>query len=211
MHEKNTNLLFQIAVSMAAILVADGQTPKKAPVLDAEHLVALSKVPLFGSWNTSQKGPPLLAESLSPAYAAKLPDCDRVEVFLLAGDVKKPESAADRFPVRPYCGSSGVLQKKELKGAEAAKLCSLWRGLTFDNRMQVLSHSAAYGLRFHHTGKLVLETSVSFSCGNFSYPRTAFPMMPGEYSWHGFRTGDDAGKALASFLKANLPGKAAGE
>lgn len=205
------NLLFQIAVSMAAAASGNAQAPVKPPLRDTEHLAELSKASIFGSWNPSEKGPPVVAESLSPEYASKLPDCDRVEVFLLAGDLKKPESAADRFPVRPYCGSSRVLQKKELKGAEAAKLCSLWRGLTFDNRMQVLSHSASYGLRFHRADKLVLETTVSFSCGNFYYPRTAFPMMPGEYSWHGFRTGDDAGKALASFLKSVIPAKPAGE
>lgn len=188
-------LTFVMVASLAT--VAEGQTPVKPPILDIppEPLRIVS----------SEDGEnPRVAEGLSPSYASKLPECDRIEVFLLAGDLQHGTDA-DRFPIRPYNGTSKIVERKDLKGADASKLCSLWRGLTFDNKAAVLSHSSAYGLRFYRAGKLVFETSVSFSCHNFYYPRTAFPSMPGVYSWHGFRTCDEAGKALFAFLNATLP------
>lgn len=209
------NRLIQIAVIMAAVLEADAQTPKKPPVLDVKYLLEISEPRAEpGCPVCCGKRPPLVAESLSPAYASKLPDCDRVEVFLLTEDIK-PGTAADRFPIRPDHGGAGIMDRRELKGAGAAKLCSLWRGLTFDNGYSdyapLYVQSPVYGLRFHLADKLVFETSVSFKRHRFSYPRTVFPVIPGGYSWHGFRTGDDAGKALSAFLKSVIPAKPAGE
>lgn len=204
------NRLIQIAVIMAAVLEADAQTPKKPPVLDVKYLLEISKPkPEPGCPTCSGRRAPLVEESLSPAYAMKLADCDRVEVAILVTEFKNG-SAVVRFPNRLDQATSGVLDHKDLKGAEAARLCSLWRGLTFDNRYPgippVFARTPTYGLRFHRSDKVVFETIVNFSTGNFFYPRTVFPVIPGGYSLHGFRTGDEAGKALASFLKATLPG-----
>lgn len=213
MHAKMKNLLFQIVVSMAAVLLADAQTPMKPPVLDVKYLLEISK-PEPGCPICSGTRAPSVEESLSPAYAIKLPDCDRIEVALLVTEFKNG-SAAVRFPNRLDQATSGILDHKDLRGPDATRLCSLWRGLTFDNRYPgippVFARTPTYGLRFHRSDKVVFETCVNFSTGNFYYPRTVFPVIPGGYSWHGFRTGDEAGKALASFLKATLPGKAAGE
>lgn len=185
-----------IFIGASLVIAADGQAPLKPPVF------YMPPTPL--QVVSSEDGPnPRVAEGLSPSVSNKLPECDRIVVFLLAGDFKR-ESAADRFPIPPYYGTSGVIASKALTGAEASKLCSLWRGLTFDNKGSVLCHSPAYGLRFYHTDKLVFETSVSFSCRNFYYI-PSFPFRPGIYAWHGFRTNDDAGKGLVEFLKATLP------
>jgi hypothetical protein len=192
--------LLQIAIIMAAIVASEAQGPKKPPILDIPraHL---------GCPQCNKKDP-VVAEGLSPDYSTKLPECDRIEVFLLADDTQQ-ETAADRFPIRPDNRTSGIIGLKDLKGAEASKLCSLWRRLTFDERMSTFSPpDFAYGLRFYHDDELVFETSVSFTTHNFYYPRTSFPYRPGVYSWHGFRSYDDAGKALFAFLDATLPTKA---
>lgn len=190
----------QIAIFMAAIVASEAQGPKKPPVLDIPR--GHSGCP------QCNKKDPVVAEGLSPKYSSKLPECDRIEVFLLADDTQRGK-AADRFPIRPDNRTSGIIGRKDLKGAEASNLCALWRGLTFDERMSTFSPpDFAYGLRFYRADKLVFETSVSFTTHNFYYPRTAFPYRPGVYSWHGFRSCDDAGKALFAFLNATLPSKA---
>lgn len=185
---------------MAAILDSEAQGPKKPPIL---HIPRES----YGcSCGTIRD--PVVAEGLSHDYSTNLPECDRIEVFLLAEDIQQG-TAADRFPIRPDNGTVGIIERKDLKGAEAAKLCSLWRGLTFDQGRATYSGPPlfVYGLRFHDGDKLVLETSVSFTSHHFYYPRTAFPQQPGVYSWHGFRTYDEAGKALKAFLNVTLPSK----
>jgi hypothetical protein len=202
--------LFQISIFMAALCTVDAQTPKKPPVLDVGNMLRDSRAN-DGCPICSGKKSPVLEEGLPPVFATKLPDCDRVEVFLLAEDFK-PGTAADRFPIRPDHGSSGIIGRKELKGAGAAKLCSLWRGLTFDQRVLTFSPPAfSYGLRFHRGDKVIFETSVSFTNHNFYYPRTVFPVIPEAYAWHGFRSGDQAGKELIAFLRETFPRNAAGE
>lgn len=202
--------LFQIALFMAAICTADAQGPKKPPVLDVGNMLRNSRAN-DGCPICSGEKSPVVEDGLSPCFATKLPDCDWVELFLLAEDFQTG-TAADRFPIRPDHGTSGIIGRKDLKGAGAAKLCSLWRGLTFDQRLSTFSPPAfVYGLRFHQGDKLVFETSVSFTSHNFYYPRTVFPVMSGVYQWHGFRTMDAAGMALIAFLNETLPRKAAGE
>ena len=187
---------------VALATVANGQAPAKPPIL------ALPATPMLTGSSEDNKNP-RVAEGLSPDYSTKLPECDRIEVYLLAGDVQHG-TAADRFPIPPHYGTSRIMKRKDLKGAEASKLCSLWRGLTFDIQHPVLGHLADYGLRFYRADKLVFETSVSFSCHNFYYPLTAFPTKgDGSYAWHGFRNSDENGKALLAFLNAIIPNRLA--
>lgn len=131
-------------------------------------------------------------------YASKLPDCDRVEVFLLGGVQAK--GGRGTFPIRPYGQFSLIKKKRELKGDEAKKLCAAWRGMTFDLWSQALCHFPIYGLRFYQGDILKFETSVCFGCSNFYFPNGR-----GESSWHGFREKDVAGKKLVESLKDIIP------
>ena len=197
---KGIPLSLVLVMVASSATVANDQAPVKPPIL---------ALPPALLWTASSEGKhaPWVAEGLSPDYSTKLPECDRIEIYLLGTELQRV-TIGERFPIRPYFGTVEIIQRKELRDAEAAKLSALWRGLTFDNGgSPVLSHISDYGLRFYRQDHLVFETSVSFSCHNFYYPRTAFPMIPEGYSWHGFRNDDDAGKALFAFLNAIIPSR----
>jgi hypothetical protein len=136
---------------------------------------------------------------LPAKYASELPECDRIEVFLLDGGVQN-EGGDGTFPIRPYKQFSNIEKKKEIKGEEAKKLCNTWRSLTFDMWSQAMCHFPIYGLRFYQGDKLQFETSVCFGCSNFYFSRDG-----GGTSWHGFRKNDDAGKTLIASLNEIIP------
>jgi hypothetical protein len=136
---------------------------------------------------------------LPAKYASELPECDRIEVFLLDGGVQN-EGGDGTFPIRPYNQFSNIVKKKEIKGEESKKLCNTWRSLTFDMWSQAMCHFPIYGLRFYQGDKLQFETSVCFGCSNFYFSRDG-----GGTSWHGFRKNDDAGKTLIASLNEIIP------
>ncbi len=125
------------------------------------------------------------------AVTSSLPKCDRVEVFYLDGETTDDTSG---FPVRPYGGSSRILDRKTLTGADAESLASLWRSQTFGWEYQAMCHSPAYGFRFYRGSSLKFETSVCFHCQDF------YVTALGESSWWGF----DATATNASNFLARL-------
>lgn len=131
-------------------------------------------------------------------YAAGLPAYDRVEILLLGE--QQEEAEKNTLAVPPDGLHAPILKRKELKGAEATRLCELWRGLSFDLWAQALCHIPGYALRFYKDGKVEFETSVCFMCSNFSYPKP-----PKGRSLHGFSMKDPAGQALRDFLTNTLP------
>lgn len=149
------------------------------------------------SINAEEKKEPWVA--LPEKYASKLPECDRIEVFLLNGNVQG-EGGDSTFPIRPYNKFSKITKKQEINGDEAKKLCSTWRALTFDMWSQSMCHFPIYGLRFYKDDKLQFETSVCFDCSNFYFSRDGEKTL-----WHGFRVKDASGKALIASLSKIIP------
>lgn len=187
-------LLRSVALVGLLAVVTNGQAPVKPPVL----LLPSSMHHCSGC----SKRAPVVADGLAGTYSTKLPECDRIEVFLLGGNLQK-DAVGDGFPIRPESCTALIERRVVMKGDEASKLSSLWRGLTFDDEESpVITHGRTFGLRYYQADKLLFETTISFSRQRFYYPRTAFPMDPGKHSWHGFRTYDKAGDALRSFLEA---------
>lgn len=137
--------------------------------------------------------------NLPAKFASKLPECDRIEVFLLSGGVQD-DGGDGTFPIRPYKKFSKIEKKQDLRNEEAKKFCATWRSLTFDMWSQAACHFPIYGLRFYEGDKLQFETSVCFGCSNFYFPRAG-----GGTSWHGFNKNDEAGKALISSLSEIIP------
>jgi hypothetical protein len=135
---------------------------------------------------------------LPAKYASKLPECDRIEVFLLSGMQSKGGDGT--FPIRPYERFSKIEKKTEIKGEQAKKLCASWRNATFDFWSQSWCHFPIYGLRFYEGDTLHLETSVCLGCSNFY-----FTDIDGKILWHGFRKKDNAGKALIANLSEIIP------
>jgi hypothetical protein len=136
---------------------------------------------------------------LPAKYATELPECDRIEVFLLGGGIQN-EDGDGTFPIRPYRQFSKIVKKRELTGEDAKLLCGDWRSLTFDRWSQAWCHFPICGLRFYQADKLKFETSVCFGCSNFYYP-----LDGGGTSWHGFRKDDAAGKNLIARLSKIIP------
>jgi hypothetical protein len=136
---------------------------------------------------------------LPAKYASELPECDRIEVFLLGGDVQD-KGGEGTFPIRPYRQFSKIEKRRDVVGEDAKKLCVAWRSLTFDMWSQALCHLPIYGLRFYQGDKLRFETSVCFGCSNFYFSRDG-----AETSWHGFRVNDPAGKNLVESLAKIIP------
>lgn len=153
-------------------------------------------VPMYGTAGAKEEKPPVV--EVPAKYAAELPECDRVEVFLL-GEMQD-EEAKGTFPIRPYKQFAKVEKMREVKGEPAKKLGAAWRGVTFDFMNQALCHHPVYGVRFHAGDKLQFETSICFGCSNFYYQREG-----GGSSWHGFQTKDEAGKALRAALEEVIP------
>jgi hypothetical protein len=114
------------------------------------------------------------------AVTSSLPQCDRVEIFHLAGETSDDGSTG--FPVRPYDGYSRIIDRKTLAGADAEQLAVLWRSQTFGLEYQALCHSPGYGFRFYRGSSLKFETSVCFHCNNF------YVTALGESGWWGFDT-----------------------
>lgn len=142
-------------------------------------------------------------------YLDGLPDVDRVEVYVLgrrtlrkpqvdagAGDPPVPMVA---FPLRPWREVALVRQYRALTGEDAKRLAALWRGTRFEPKLARNCHKPAHGLRFFSGTELVLETSVSWDCRNFSLPDM------GRHVWMGLDADGPTGVALLRELLKVLP------
>lgn len=166
------------------------------------HFPLLAFVLLAATASGEETKPPRITE-VPAELSTALPDCDRVELFLLSGEPSEEEEKG-AFPIRPYQRFSPIVKQQELKGEDAMKIVKLWRGLTFDLWQQSLCHFPIYGLRFYQKDQMKFETSICIGCSNFYHPGAK-----GGSTWHGFHTRDEPGKAFVDHLNSILPYKKA--
>ncbi|MBN8422256.1 MAG: hypothetical protein J0L73_25300 [Verrucomicrobia bacterium] len=107
----------------------------------------------------------------SEELGRNLPAVDEVEILALGGEVA--ECTPDSFS--PDLGPPvGTISRRSVRGAEAAQLASVWRGIDFDRHYAALCFSPYYALRFRHQGRLVLETAVCWHCSTYTLPAGVF-------------------------------------
>lgn len=130
-------------------------------------------------------------------YGRFLPAVDEVEILALGGEV--PEGTPDSF--HPDLGPRrGTFNRHTLRGGEAESLAALWRSLDFDQHFGGACHNPYYALRFRFQGKLILETSICWSCSNVILPVGVF----GEVEY-GFDAKSQSGKELLATLTRYAP------
>ncbi|HEY2950967.1 MAG TPA: hypothetical protein VGK40_00210 [Verrucomicrobiae bacterium] len=123
--------------------------------------------------------------------SSQVTNANRVEVSLLGEmhDVSKP----DEFPVVPYRASAAILAQKSITGPDAQAVVARWTKLLPGDGGSC--HFPKYGLRFFANDKLLLQTSVCWSCRNFYIAQR----------WVGFNAKSDSGKMLFEKLNEIVP------
>jgi hypothetical protein len=118
-------------------------------------------------------------------YMRNLPIADRLEISTF------PPPGTHRIPQ----STEEPISQLILKGAEAEKIATAWRGLDFGAQFQGLCHEPAYRLRFFNGRKLLMDTTVCWACSNFEIKERFF----------GFKAEAQSGQDLLRKLDSILP------
>lgn len=94
----------------------------------------------------------------------------------------------------------GVHGKKTLRGDEAKQVHDLWRYLRRGRTFSAMCHDPGYVLRFWKDGKLILETSVCWSCHNYTLPIWILGRPT-----YGFDSTREDAKELLALLRMHVP------
>ena len=87
------------------------------------------------------------------------------------GDYPMSFIRPNSFPVFPPSDYAKINATKTLEGSEAATVLRMWFSLRSGNMYRnSCLHSPTYGLRFYKDDRLLFETSVCFSCSQFTVP-----------------------------------------
>lgn len=128
-------------------------------------------------------------------HVSHLTEIDEVEICSLKGE---PEPG-DTDPFEGD-GLHGVAARKTVTGADAAEIAALWRSLPTGAEYQYLCFGPVYGLRFRHSGKQVLKTSVCWECQGLT-----FPTLTGHTIEWGFDAKAQPAQKLFQVLQKHVP------
>lgn len=103
----------------------------------------------------------------SEEFGRDLPEVDEIEVLAL-GEAGTPGSP-DTF-YGDMGGSFGTVARQKLSGAEAERIAAIWRSLPTGHQFGALCHHPYYALRFRRNRRLILETSICWTCSNYALP-----------------------------------------
>jgi hypothetical protein len=131
-------------------------------------------------------------QSAIDVQTTKLPAVDSVIVCTID---EANQSQDTGVPVRLEGESAGILDSAKLIGTDAEQLATMWRGLEFGG-MGAMCHYPVYGLRFFSRGKLFLEATLCWQCGN------CYLMSDGKFDSVGFQ---DADQRFLDHLQTIVP------
>jgi hypothetical protein len=86
-----------------------------------------------------------------------------------------------------------------LKGAEAQKVASLWRRLSYTSSLSAC-HEPAYAIKFYFRKKLIAYASVCWACNSI------FFITPNLQQTQGFAGGDKRGEKLSEIFRLAFTG-----
>lgn len=125
-------------------------------------------------------------------------DIDRIEVFLIV-----PPTGATPHGTFPASGEEKdypVYGTATLTGSDAKKAAELWSYTLKDFSMQGICHNPPYGIRMYAGKKLRFESTICWSCHNFSL--NAFPNI---HNYWGFDADSKTAKDLLALFDKALP------
>lgn len=118
-------------------------------------------------------------------YTRNLPAIDQVELLKLT--LKDDHRNGEHW-------NGEIDATKVLRGPEAQKIASLWRGQTYTPNVSAC-HEPAYAIKFYAKGKLLVYATVCWSCNNM---RFITPELNGEQNFAG---GDKRGEQLSEVFR----------
>ncbi len=139
----------------------------------------------------------LIGRSVQSAYHFRfeLPAVDRVDVLVLGEPAT--DSSSSVFQVPAGGGPYSVTRMVSISGSRLETLLAAWRRLAVSYETQALCHRPRFALRFHQGSVSVFETSVCFSCRNFTVPTAPFGA-----THYGFDATGPTGNAFHAILIA---------
>ncbi len=135
-----------------------------------------------------------LAEVRAEQFGYRLPDVDEIEVMALGEEDLSAPNGPERV------ANYAIAGRTVLRGEEAEKVATLWRGLFRARGFSAMCHKPGYALRFRQRGKLLFETTVCWECHNYTIPVGIFGRI--EYGFDATRK--DA-LSLLELLQSHVP------
>lgn len=133
----------------------------------------------------------LLSLTFEPADA-------KIEIYLLQGTA--PKEPGDAFPVPSYAGDGTIYDMITVAPGGTAQFLKLWTQQEVAFWKRSMCHHPAYGIRIFESGTKLRETSICWSCNNFSLRVFPFGIFV-----YGFDADGEAGQRLFDFCNEQLP------
>jgi len=148
-------------------------------------------------------------EAARRRMTAAVKQCDTIEIAVLGpGPMPDPSDTRPRFPIAAYESEVPIVRVHRLSGdADVVRLRTTLVALLSSREPGnwAFCHHPGFGLRCYRDGKLALETSFCWSCGNYHVVLAGKPQflaIPGDH------TGPDLKQALTAIAGAvtEIPG-----